>query len=98
MNYSTNPLGRKDDGPVTIHVGNTPAHLCIEIGAEFQLELEVVYPHGTQRIQCKARLECVDAARSKIRILGYRDIVETYRGNKQQVLAQLQQDEPSTNR
>jgi hypothetical protein len=98
MDYSTNPLGRKDDGPVTIPVGHTPAHLCMEIGAEFQLELEVVHPHGTQRIQCKARVEGVNAALSKIRILGYRDIIETYRGNKQQVIAQLQQDEQSTNR
>jgi hypothetical protein len=81
MDYSRNPVSGTQSEPVTIHAGEIPAHLCLEIGVEFQLELEIVHLHGTQRIQCKARVEGVDVRRSKIQFLGFGKVVETYTGN-----------------
>lgn len=82
MDYSRNPVSGTQRERVTINAGEIPAHLCLEIGVEFQLELEVVYHHGTQRIQCKAKVQGIDARRSKIQVLGFGKVVETYCGNR----------------
>lgn len=77
MDYSRNPVSGTQSGPVTI-----PPHVYMEIGQEFQLELEIQQVHGTSRIQCKAMVKGFNGTGSWVKIVGYGEVSATFSESK----------------